>query len=89
MENGVCLLADHSALAGSAARMIDLVRVMVREVNIPLHEAIAMATKNPAGAIGLEGKGRFVVGADADFVVLSPHLDVVRTIRRGEVVSSH
>src|SRR6476469_4307481 len=53
VENGVCLLADHSALAGSAARMIDLVRAMVREVNVPLNEAIAMATENPPHAIGL------------------------------------
>src|SRR6266513_1403467 len=53
VENGVCLLADYSALAGSAARMIELVRVMVREVNVPLNESIAMATENPARAIGL------------------------------------
>ena len=88
VENGVCLLADRSALAGSAARMIDLVRTMVREVNVPLNEAIAMATENPARAIGLETKGRLIVGADADLVVLSPQLDVVRTLRCGEVVSS-
>jgi len=88
VENGVCLLADHSALAGSAARMIDLVRKMVREVNVPLHEAIAMAAENPARAIGLETKGRLIVGADADLIVLSPQLDVVRTFRCGEVVSS-
>jgi N-acetylglucosamine-6-phosphate deacetylase len=83
VENGVCLLADHSALAGSAARMIDLVRVMVREVNVPLNQAIAMATESPAGAIGLETKGRLIVGTDADLVVLSPQLDVVRTISCG------
>ena len=88
VENGVCLLADHSALAGSAARMIDLVRMMVREVNVPLNEAIAMATENPARAIGLETKGRLIVGADADLVVLSPQLDVVRTFRCGESVVS-
>ena len=84
VENGVCLLADGSALAGSAARMIDLVRSMVREVKVPLNEAIAMATENPARAIGLETKGRLIVGADADLVVLSPQLDVVRTYRYGE-----
>jgi len=89
VENGVCLLADHSALAGSAARMIDLVRAMVREVNVPLNEAIAMATENPARAIGIETKGHLIVGADADLVVLSPQLDVVRTFRCGEGVSSH
>ena len=89
VENGVCLLADHSALAGSAARMIDLVRTMVREVNVPLNEAIAMATENPARAIGLETKGRLIVGADADLAVLSPQLDVVRTYRCGEQIWSH
>jgi N-acetylglucosamine-6-phosphate deacetylase len=68
--------------------MIDLVGKMVREVNVPLHEAIAMATENPARAIGLETKGRLIVGADADLLVLSPQLDVVRTFRCGEVVSS-
>jgi N-acetylglucosamine-6-phosphate deacetylase len=89
VENGVCLLADHSALAGSAARMIDLVRMMVREVNVPLNEAIAMATDNPARAIGIETKGHLIVGSDADLVVLSPQLNVVRTFRCGEGVSSH
>ena len=89
VENGVCLLADRSALAGSAARMIDLVRMMVREVNVPLNEAISMATENPARAIGLKTKGRLTVGADADLIVLSPQLDVVRTLHCGQEVSSH
>jgi N-acetylglucosamine-6-phosphate deacetylase len=88
MENGVCLLADRSALAGGAARMIDLVRTMVREVNVPLTEAIGMATENPARAIGLETKGRFAVGADADLVVLSPELEAVRTFARGNEICS-
>jgi N-acetylglucosamine-6-phosphate deacetylase len=88
VENGVCILADRSALAGSAARMIDLIRMMVREVDVPLNQAIAMATENPAHAIGLETKGRFIVGADADLVVLSPQLDVVQTFGGGELVWS-
>lgn len=88
VENGVCLLADRSALAGSAARMIDLVRMMVREVNVPLNEAITMATGNPARAIGLETKGRPSVGSDADFVVLSPQIEVVRTFAAGREIWS-
>jgi N-acetylglucosamine-6-phosphate deacetylase len=88
VENGVCLLADRSALAGSAARMIELVRTMVREVNVPLHAAVAMVTENPARAIVLEMKGRFIVGADADFVVLSPQLEVMRTFVAGAEVWS-
>jgi N-acetylglucosamine-6-phosphate deacetylase len=89
VESGVCLLADRSALAGSASRMIDLVRTMVVEVNIPLHEAIMMATENPVRAIGLEAKGCLMVGADADLVVLSPDLEVLQTFSGGQEVFSH
>lgn len=81
---GVCLLADRSALAGSASRMIDLVRVMVKEVGVPLHEAVAMASANPARALGFSAKGKLQMGADADFVVLSPELDVRQTFVAGE-----
>jgi N-acetylglucosamine-6-phosphate deacetylase len=88
VENGVCLLADRSAIAGSAARMIDLVRIMVREVNVPLNEAVAMATENPARAIGLETKGRLMVGADADLVVLSPELRALRVFASGNEIWS-
>ena len=87
VEGGVCLLADRSALAGSASRMIDLVRTMVQKVDVPLHEAVAMATRNPARAIGLEKKGQLTVGADADFVVLSPELEVLRVSVGGEEIS--
>jgi len=86
VEGGVCLLADRSALAGSAARMIDLVRTMVIRVNVPLHEAIAMATDTPAHAVGLRAKGQFKIGGDADFVVISPELEVLRTFVGGEEI---
>jgi N-acetylglucosamine-6-phosphate deacetylase len=89
VEDGVCLLADRSALAGSSSRMIDLVRTMVMKVNVPLHEAVTMATENPARAVGLETKGRLEVGADADLVVLSPELEVLRTFSGGQEVFSH
>jgi N-acetylglucosamine-6-phosphate deacetylase len=88
VEDGVCLLADRSALAGSASRMIDLVRTMMQKVDVPLHEAIAMATQNPAQAIGLETKGQLAVGADADLIVLSQDLRVSRTFAVGEQIWS-
>src|SRR6266516_3951460 len=88
VEGGVCLLADRSALAGSASRMIDLIRTSVHDVDLPLHEAITMATENPARAIGLETKGRLAVGADADFVVLSADLQILRTFTGGEEIWS-
>ena len=86
VEGGVCLLSDHSALAGGASRMIDLVRNMVHDVAVPLHEAVAMVTQNPARALGLEAKGRLRVGADADLVILSPDLEILRTFAAGEQI---
>jgi N-acetylglucosamine-6-phosphate deacetylase len=83
---GVCLLSDRSALAGSASRMIDLVRVMVNQVGVPLNEAVAMATANPARALGLNAKGKLKPGADADLVILSRDLEVRRTLIAGERV---
>jgi N-acetylglucosamine-6-phosphate deacetylase len=88
VEGGVCLLADRSALAGSASRMIDLVRTVVRDVDLPLLEAIMMATENPARVVGLQTKGRLAVGADADFAVFSPDLRVLRTFAGGEEIWS-
>src|SRR5207302_10567512 len=86
VEKGVCLLADKSALAGSASRMIDLVRTMVTKVGVPLHEAVSMATDIPAFVIGLTGKGQFKIGGDADLVVISPELEVLRTFVAGEEI---
>jgi N-acetylglucosamine-6-phosphate deacetylase len=86
VRGGVCLLADGSALAGSASRMIDLIRVMVRQVSLPVYEAVRMATDIPARVIGSNRKGRLEIGADADFVVISDDLTVVRTFVSGREV---
>ena len=82
--DGVCLLADRSALAGSTSRMIDRVRAMVNQVGIPLEEAVGMASTNPAREVGLTSKGKLERGADADFVVISPELEVRQTFLAGE-----
>jgi N-acetylglucosamine-6-phosphate deacetylase len=88
VEGGVCLLADRSALAGSASCMIDLVRTLVNDIEVPLHEAIAMATRNAARAIGLKMKGQLAIGTDADLIILSPELEVQRTFAAGEEIFS-
>jgi N-acetylglucosamine-6-phosphate deacetylase len=84
VKNEVGLLADESALAGSVASMIDLVRTVVRDVGVPLPEAVVMASRNPARQIGLERKGEIAVGNDADLVVFSADFEVKRTLAAGE-----
>ena len=86
VDGGVCWLADRSALAGSAARMIDLVRTLVMTAGVPLHEAIGMATTNPARTLNADRKGKIELGADADLVVFSPTFEVLRTFVAGRQV---
>src|SRR5690349_5107077 len=78
-KDGACFLADKPVLAGSTSRMIDLVRTMMREAEVPLPEVIAMVSVNPAREACLASKGEIAVGKDADLVVLSPELEVVQT----------
>ena len=84
VTGGACWLADGSALAGSSSRMIDLVKWMVAELGLPLAEVVRMATETPARAMAWKSKGRLEVGLDADLVVLSPELNVLRTLCSGE-----
>src|SRR5207248_2765800 len=83
VKNGACFLADNGTLAGSASRLIDLVRAMIRNAEVPLPDAIAMASVNPAGEAGLPDKGEIAVGKDADLVVLSSELEVMQTYVNG------
>ncbi len=88
VTNGACLLADRSALAGSAARMIDLVRTMVQRVGVSLHEALMMASANPARSLRKRERGNIEAGAAADFVLLSPDLAVLEVFAGGEAIFS-
>jgi N-acetylglucosamine-6-phosphate deacetylase len=85
VRDNACWTADGSALAGSAAQMIDLVRQMVDQVGVPLWEVVRMATETPARAMGWKNKGILEVGTDADLVVISPELEVVSTYCDGRL----
>lgn len=87
VDGGVALTADRKALCSSVARMNDLVRVMVEQVDVPLCEAIQMATLNPARALGLEHKiGALEKGLLADLVALNDDLSVHMTFVQGQRV---
>ncbi len=86
VKNGEARLVDGT-LAGSVATMNRCVKNIVREVGLSLESAIKCATVNPARALGIEDTyGVIREGAPADYVVLDEDLDVVMTIRDGEIV---
>ena len=69
IENGVCILSDHSALAGSIATMDRLLRSMTQQAGIPLEDAVRMTSETPACLLGIGSrKGSIQPGKDADII---------------------
>ena len=84
IEDGVCKLLDRSAFAGSIATADVLLRVLTKEADIPLSEAVGMITVNPAKIMGLTTKGELAEGKDADIVVFDSEVNVKHVFVSGE-----
>ena len=81
-----CTMARDGAIAGSVTNLADCMRTAVREMDIPLEEAIAAATVNPARCLGIESEyGELRAGRKADIVLLedTPELGLRMVIKGG------
>jgi N-acetylglucosamine-6-phosphate deacetylase len=76
-------LTGNGSLAGGVSTLVDQVRWLVRELGIPLVDAVKSASTTPARALALAGVGALVAGASADLVVVDDQLSVQRVLRRG------
>jgi N-acetylglucosamine-6-phosphate deacetylase len=84
---GYSLLEDHSALAGSICRLIDLVGLMVKTAGVPMQEAIRMASLVPARILNKAATlGSLEIGKQADFVLFNEGFEVQKVWIRGEEV---
>lgn len=89
LEDGVCKLADRSALAGSIATMDRLIRTCVEQAGIPLEDAIRMSSETPARIMGvLDRKGSLEVGKDADICVYDSSIQLQAVIQQGRIVTN-
>ena len=87
VRDGVVKLAGGGSIAGSTLTMDTAVRNVVNFLQIPLPEAVTLASANPARLLGLSNrKGAIAVGMDADLVVLDEDLLCCGTIVSGEWV---
>jgi N-acetylglucosamine-6-phosphate deacetylase len=86
-REGVGMLLDYTAFAGSTTLLSQMVRVVVDQVGVPLVEAIRMASLNPARVIGAAArKGSLAVGKDADVVVFEADMRPWRVMLGGKWV---
>lgn len=88
VEDGVAKLLDRTAFAGSVATYDRLVRNMINMAEVPLTDAIKMASKTPARILGFTTKGELKVGYDADIVIFDGDINVKKTVIGGRTVFS-
>jgi N-acetylglucosamine-6-phosphate deacetylase len=87
VDDGVGVMLDRSAFAGSTTLLNQMVPVLTEVVGVPLPAAIRMVTLTPARAIGWqERKGSLAAGKDADIAIFEDDFRVWRTMIGGQWV---
>ena len=87
VEDGVAKLPDRSSFAGSVATANLLVRNMIKMADVPLLEAVEMATLTPATIMNIaDKKGSIEIGKDADLVIFDADINIEKTIVKGKVI---
>ena len=77
-ENGACV-AEDGTLAGTDLDMASAVRNAMLFLDLDLHSAARMASRNPATFLGLAGEmGRIAPGTRANLVLMTDELSVAR-----------
>lgn len=70
VHDGVAMMLDRTAFAGSSTLLNQMLPILVREVGVPLHEAVRMCTMTPARIIGVDAsKGSLAAGKNADIAI--------------------
>lgn len=86
VEGIKCLLSDGT-IAGSMLRLNMGVKNMIDRGGAEVWEAVAMATKNAASAIGIiDSKGTIAPGKDADIAIFDNEFETAATIIGGRTV---
>jgi N-acetylglucosamine-6-phosphate deacetylase len=89
VKEGQARLADGT-LAGSTAKLNECVRNVNQKVDVPLLDAVKMASLNPARAMGFADRlGSIAVGKDASVTVIDEQVNVYLTMVKGQIVYSN
>lgn len=74
---GARAVLEDGTLAGSVTNLMECVRKAVKEMGIPLEEALTCVTRNPALELGIYDRcGSIAPGKAADLVLLDTELQV-------------
>lgn len=77
IKDGIANMPDFASFAGSVATTDRLVRVMVQKTNLPVWEAVKMASLNPAVMLGIDKNfGSIAPGKCADLLIFDDNIQV-------------
>lgn len=77
IEDGVAMMPDKTSFAGSVASGDRLLKTMRDKAGVPLPEAVAMMTENPARLLGLaDKKGSLKTGMDGDVILFDEEIRI-------------
>ena len=86
VKDGKATLPDGT-IGGSTGTLDGCLRNMVQLANVPLADAVRMASLNPAKVIGVEKHiGSIEIGKDANLVALDQSFNVSLTMVKGKIV---
>jgi len=79
-------ILPDGTLSGSALTMMKAVENCVRNVSIPLEEALRMASLYPARVMGITDRGRIESGCRADLVAFDDDFEVQKVYLNGSMI---
>ena len=84
IENGVCKLKSDGTVAGGISTMDQLVRNMVIRAEVPLEDAVRMASETPARIMNvIDRVGTLEKGKDADILLLDKQYHITSVWSKG------
>lgn len=84
VQNGVSVMLDRTAFAGSTTLLNQMIPILTDVVGVPLVEAIRMGSINPARVIGVDvRKGSLEINKDADIAIFNDDFTAWRTMVNG------
>ncbi len=86
IEKGLFKRKSDDAIAGSSLTMIEGIKNLVENMNVPIDDALRMASCNPATVISKQTKtGYLLPGRDADVTIFDKNFNVKMTIVKGVI----
>ena len=87
VEDGVGILLDHTSFAGSVTLINKMIPILTKHVDVPLAEAVRMASLTPARVIGIDDKkGSLKAGKDADIAIFESDFSAWKVMIGGQWV---